>query len=112
MKRSLFVTLLLVSALLQAVSVVQAVDPKGQPHMRNAIGHLEAAKTAKEPLVSLKAARKELVNARHNKKGERIDALGYVDQAIAFATTGDRKAMLEKITKAIGSVKSGIARAP
>jgi hypothetical protein len=112
MKHSFFLTFLLVSALFQPFSVVRAADPNGQPHMRNAIGHLEAAKTAKEPLVSLKAARKELVLARHNKKGERIDALGHVDQAIAFATTGDRKAMLERITKAIGTVKSGIARAP
>lgn len=112
MKHSFFLTWLLVTALLQAFNAVHAIDPKGQPHLRNAIGHLEAAKTAKEPLVSLKAARKELVNAKHNKKGERIDAIRHVDEAVAYATTGDRKTMLEKITKAIGNAKSGIARAP
>lgn len=81
-----------------------------QPHMRAAIDHLEAAKTAKEPLTSLRAAKKQLINAKANKEGQRKDAIGYVDEAIAFATTGDKVKMLEKINKAIANAKSGIAR--
>lgn len=79
--------------------------------MRNAIGHLEAAQTAKDPLTSLQAARRELVKAKPGKEGERKDAIEYVDEALAFATTGDTKTMQEKITRAISNVKSGIARA-
>lgn len=93
------------------VSILYAKDPTKTNHMRNAIGHLEAAQTAKEPLVCLRAARRELIKAKPNKEGERKDAIEYVDEAIAFATTGDSKAMQEKITKAISNVKSGIARA-
>jgi soluble cytochrome b562 len=78
--------------------------------MRAAIGHLEAAKTAAKPLTSLQAARKSLVNAKSNKEGQRKDAIGYVDEAIAYATTGDKKTMLLKIDKAIANAKSGIAR--
>lgn len=110
MKHSSRLALFLVCSLLQAFTFLHAIDPDGQPHMRKAIGHLEAAKTAKDPLVSLNAARKELNNAKPNKEGERVDALGYVKEAIAFATTGDKKTMLEKIDKAIGNIKSGIAR--
>lgn len=93
------------------VSLLCAKDPTKRDHMRNAIGHLEAAQTAKDPLTSLQAARRELVKAKSNKEGERKDAIEYVDEAIAFATTGDAKMMQEKITRAISNVKSGIARA-
>jgi hypothetical protein len=89
---------------------LSAKDPTKRDHMRNAIGHLEAAQTAKEPLTSLQAARRELVKAKTNKEGQRKDAIEYVDEAIALARTGDSKAMQEKITKAISNVKSGIAR--
>lgn len=81
-----------------------------QSRMRTAIGHLEAARTAKDPLTSLHAARKALVHARANKEGQRKDAIGYVDEAIAFGTVGDKVKMQDKITKAISNVKSGIAR--
>ena len=80
--------------------------------MRAALGHLEAAKTAKDPVVSLRAARKQLLNAASNKAGQRKDAIGYVDEAIALAVAGGDKGKLqEKISKAISNVKSGIARA-
>lgn len=97
--------------LLLPLIALSAKDPTKRDHMRNAIGHLEAAKTAKEPLVSLQAARRELVKAKPGKEGQRKDAIEYVDEAIAYAMTGDKKTMQEKITKAISNVKSGIARA-
>jgi hypothetical protein len=107
MKRILALILLVLAPL----TATCAKDPTKGDHMRNAIGHLEAAKTAKEPVISLQAARRELVKAKANKAGERKDAIEYVDEAIAYATTGDKGKMQEKITKAIGNVKSGIARA-
>lgn len=103
-------SVLLIAALAFGWSL-SAKDPTKHDHMRNTIGHLEAAKTAKEPLVSLQTARRELVKAKPGKKGQRRDAIDYVDEAIAFARAGDAKTMQEKITKAISNVKSGIARA-
>ena len=94
----------------QAFTTLAAKDPDSQPRMRVAIGHLEAAKTATKPLTSLLAARKAIVNAKPNKEGQRKDAIGYVDEAIAYARTGDKQTMLLKIDKAIANVKSGIAR--
>lgn len=111
MKRSFIFMWFLVAALMHVLTPAQAIDPDDQPRMRNAIAHLEAAKTALDPKASLRAARKALVNAKTNKEGERRDAIGLVDEAIAFATTGDKKTMLVKIDKAIANVKSGIARA-
>lgn len=101
---------MLALVLSQAMAPLSGNEADDQPHMREAIGHLEAARTAKAPLTSLNAARKELVSAKPNKKGQRKDAIAYVDEAIAYATTGDRAKMQEKITKAISNVKSGIAR--
>ena len=97
--------------LLMSLAAVSAKDATKRDHMRNAIGHLEAAQTAKEPLTSLQSARRELVKAKSNKEGQRKDAIEYVDEAIAFARAGDAKTMQEKITRAISNVKSGIARA-
>ncbi len=102
--------LLVILTCLQAFSSVYGINPDDQPRMRKALAHLEAAKTAEKPLVSLQAARKALANAKANKEGERIDALGEVKEAIAFATTGDKPKMIEKIDKAVGKIKSGIAR--
>lgn len=103
-------TLVLLLSLFQVFTSLLAKDPDAQPRMRVAIGHLEAARTAAKPLTSLHAARKALVNARAYKEGQRKDAIGYVDEAIAHATTGDKKIMLLKIDKAIANAKSGIAR--
>lgn len=105
------IRLMLAMVLIPALTPLSANEANDQPHMRTALGHLEAARTAKAPLTSLRAARKALVHARPNKEGQRKDAIGYVDEAIAFATTGDKAKMQEKITKAISNVKSGIARA-
>ncbi len=102
--------LILATVFSPAFAALFGNEADDQPHMRAAIGHLEAAQTAKDPLTSLRAARKALVNARPNKEGQRKDAIAYVDEAIAFATTGDKAKMQEKITKAISNVKSGIAR--
>ena len=102
--------LMLILVLSQAFAPLSGNESDDQPHMRTALGHLEAARTAKDPLTSLRAARKALVKAKPNKAGQRKDAIGYVDEAIAFATTGDKEKLQEKVSKAISNVKSGIAR--
>ncbi|MFN2507915.1 MAG: hypothetical protein ABR589_03985 [Chthoniobacterales bacterium] len=79
-----------------------------QPHMRAALGLLNAARTAENPLPVLKAAKKQLREARHNKGGERLDALAAVDEAIALAMVGDKNKMVQKIDHAIAQVHSGI----
>ena len=111
MRASTYFSIILTFLCLVLTPSLQSKTPKLPGPMRRAIAHLEAAKTAKDPLVFLKAARKELVDAKSNKEGERKDAIELVDQAMAFATTGDKKTMTEKITKAISNAKSGIARA-
>ena len=110
MKLSPGLVLVLFISFFQAFTTLAAKDPDAQPRMRVAIGHLEAAKTASKPLTSLLAARKALVNAKPNKEGQRKDAIGYVDEAIAYARTGDKQTMLLKIDKDIANVKSGIVR--
>lgn len=110
MKHSLGFVLLVILTCFQVASSALAINPDDQPRMRKAIEHLEAAKTAQKPLASLQAARKSLANAKSNKEGERIDALGEVKEAIAFATAGDKPKMIERIDKAIGKIRSGIAR--
>ncbi|MES2596644.1 MAG: hypothetical protein V4662_14975 [Verrucomicrobiota bacterium] len=110
MKHTLGFALLVIITCFQSFSSLYGINPDDQPRMRNALAHLEAAKAAEKPLPSLHAARKALVNAKANKEGERLEALGEVKEAIAFATTGDKAKMIEKVDKAIGKIKSGIAR--
>jgi tetratricopeptide (TPR) repeat protein len=103
-----FVTLLVI-VLFQSLIPLAKGDPT-QPRMENAIEQLEAAKTAERPLPDLEAARKALKNARQNKDGQRLDALGFVNEAIEYAKAGDKEKMLERINKAIANAKSGMAR--
>lgn len=49
-------------------------------------------------------------NARDNKEGPRLDAIGFVNEAIAYARNHARGDMLDRIDKAIGNAKSGMAR--
>jgi Sec-independent protein translocase protein TatA len=109
--RSTLIAVLVLFTWSQLLPNVCADQGKGQRHMRHALALLEAAKTAEKPVANLNAARKALATAKKNKEGERVDALGYIKEAIAYATTGDKKAANERIDKAISSVKSGIARA-
>lgn len=94
----------------QAIIPLSGNEADDQPHMRAAIRFLEEAKTAEHPVPTLQSARKELVHSVANKKGQRKDAIRYVDEAIALADKDDKAKMLEKISKALSNVKSGIAR--
>ncbi|HYF34907.1 MAG TPA: hypothetical protein VD994_06400 [Prosthecobacter sp.] len=82
-----------------------------QPHMRAAIELLQAAKQANKPLPMLNAAKKHIQKAAPNKKGERVDALAAVNEAIASATTGDKEKMEQKVNHAIAQLHSGMAKA-
>jgi len=88
-----------------------AKDPTKIGPMQRAIAHLEAAKNAKEPIVSLRSARRAVVNAKTNKGGERKEAIINIDKAIEAAETGDRKTMTAKIASAIYDVKQGMNNA-
>jgi|GEM_PF-3555943 len=88
-----------------------AKDPTKIGPMEKAIAHLEAARNAKEPLVSLRSARRAVVNAKTNKGGERKEAIITIDKAIEAAEAGDRKTMTAKITSAIYDIKQGMNNA-
>ena len=79
--------------------------------MQKAITHLETARTAKDPLLSLRSARKAVVNAKTNKGGERKDAVLAIDAAIKALEVGDRKTMTAKIASAIFDIKQGMNNA-
>ena len=101
-------------ALVLALGLTVALVAEGapdQPHMRAALELLQAAKESDNPLPMLRAARKHMVNAAKNKKGERIDAISAIDQAMAFATTGDQAKARQKIKHAISQVHSGMSKA-
>jgi predicted esterase len=92
--------------------VGMTVAAPDQPHMRAAVELLQSAKKSDQPLPMLQAAKKHLLKARPNKKGERYDALEAVNEAIAQATVGkDREKMEQKINHAISQIHSGMAKA-
>ena len=88
-----------------------AKDPTKIGPMAKAIAHLEAARNAKEPLVSLRSARRAVVNAKTNKGGERKEAITAIDKAIEAAEAGDRKTMIAKIAGATYDIKQGMNNA-
>jgi hypothetical protein len=101
--------LIIVSFLLSLSSF--AKDPTKPGPMERAIAHLEAAKNAKEPLVSLRSARRAVVNAKANKGGERKEAIQAIDKAIEAAESGDKKTMTAKVSHAIYDIKQGMNNA-
>jgi hypothetical protein len=88
-----------------------AKDPTKPGLMRQAIAHLEGARHTSEPLVSLRAARRAVVNAHPNKGGERKEAIHAIDQAIQAAEAGDKQTMNAKIAHAIYDLKQGMNNA-
>lgn len=84
---------------------------RGQPRMQDAVSLLKAAKTAENPLPLLHKARAQLQSARHNKGGDRVEAIKAVNEAIVFAQSGDKKKMSTKINVAIAETHGGMARA-
>jgi hypothetical protein len=84
-------------------SVATAKDPTKPGPFQKAIAYLEAARTAKEPLISLRSGRRAVVNAKGGK--QRKEAVIAIDQAIEAAEAGDKTTMNAKIANAIFDIK-------
>ncbi len=78
-----------------------------QPEMNEAIVQLEEAKRAKHPIVHLEKAKHDLEDAKHNKHGERVEAIHQVNAAIAAAHKHEHKVMEKHIDAAIHEVREG-----
>ena len=76
-----------------------------QPEMNAAIEQLEHARKAHHPIEQLEQAKHELEEARHNKGGERVEAIKQVNEAIEAAHHHNHKAMHEHIEAAIREVR-------
>ncbi len=71
-----------------------------QPEMNGAIVQLEEAKHSHHPIEHLERAKHDLEDARHNKHGERVEAIHQVNEAIAAARRHHHKAMEAHINTA------------
>ena len=93
------------------VTYGMARDPTKLGPMERAINRLEDARSATNPVVSLRSARKAVVNAKTNKGGERKDAIITIDKAIEAAEAGDKQTMIAKISSAIYDIRQGMNNA-
>lgn len=78
-----------------------------QPEMNQTIVQLEEAKHARHPIEHLERAKNDLQDAKHNKAGERIEAIRHVNEAIEAARHHNPKAMEGHIDAAIRDVREG-----
>ncbi|MEO6741020.1 MAG: hypothetical protein ABIP20_12260, partial [Chthoniobacteraceae bacterium] len=83
------------------------LEHAGQPEMNGAIVQLEEAKHARHPVEHLEKAKHDLEAAKHNKHGERVEAIHHVEEAIAAAHKHSHKAMEAHIDAAIRDVREG-----
>jgi len=94
-----------------SVTCGMAKDPTKLEAMERALNRLEDARSATNPVVSLRSARKAVVNAKTNKGGERKEAIVTIDKAIEAAEAGDRQTMMAKISSAIYDIRQGMNNA-
>lgn len=87
--------------------VARAAAHTAQPEMSEAIVQLEEAKHAKHPILHLEKAKHDLEDAKHNKHGERVEAIHQVNEAIAAAHKHEHKVMEKHIDAAIRDVREG-----
>jgi hypothetical protein len=92
-------------------AILDAAPPPDQPRMRAALELLQSAKESKNPMPMLTAAKKKLQNAGKNKAGDRVEAIGYVNEAIAQAQTGNLEKMKQKVDAAIANIHQGMGNA-
>ena len=78
-----------------------------QPEMNQALVQLEEARHGKHPIVHLEKAKNDLQDAKHNKHGERVEAIKQVNEAIAAAHKHNHKAMEVHIAAAIRAIREG-----
>ena len=79
--------------------------------MTAALELLHRAQDAHEPIPLLRAARKELEAAEHDKGGFRAEAIRIIDHAIVELEAGRPVKMEVEIAAAIKAVHQGMARA-
>jgi len=78
-----------------------------QPEMNAALANLEEAKHSHHPIEHLERAKHDLEEARHNKHGERVEAIRQISEAIGAARKHHHEAMHEHIERAIHEVREG-----
>lgn len=98
-------------ALLLTGAVVRLDAAPDQPNMRAALELLQAAKKSDQPMPMLQAAKQRLKGASKNKGGERLEAIEYVNEAMAMAKAGDKDKMEQKVNAAIANIHSGMGKA-
>ena len=79
--------------------------------MKAAVELLQRAQGAHEPIPLLRAARKELEEAEHDKGGFRAEAIKIIDHAIVEGEAGRPVKMEEHIAEAITAIHEGMAKA-
>ena len=79
--------------------------------MKAAVELLHRAQDAHEPIPLLRAAKKELEEAEHDKAGFRVEAIEIIDHAIAEGEAGRPVKMEEHIAAAITAIREGMAKA-
>ena len=77
--------------------------------MKAAVELLHRAQDGHEPLPLLRAAKKELEEAEHDKAGFRVEAIRIIDHAIVEGEAGRPVKMEEHITAAIKAIRDGMA---
>jgi DNA integrity scanning protein DisA with diadenylate cyclase activity len=78
-----------------------------QPEMNAALANLEEAKHSRHPIEHLERAKHDLEDARHNKHGERVEAIHQINDAILAANEHHHEAMHEHIERAIHEIREG-----
>ena len=73
--------------------------------MNLATVQLEEAKGARHPIVHLEKAKDDLQDARHNKAGERVEAMRHVNEAIEAARRNNIRAMIKHIDAALCDIR-------
>jgi hypothetical protein len=90
-----------------AIASARPSSRTAQPEMNQAIVQLEEARHARRPIEHLERAKNELQDARHNKGGERVEAIQHVNEAIEAARHNNTRAMEGHIDAAIHDAREG-----
>jgi hypothetical protein len=93
-------------ALLAATATLSAREEHTQMH--EAADALHAAQSSANPIGDLEKARRSLDFAIKNKRGNRIEAIHFIDQAIDAIKAGQRIAANKLIEQALGDIDKGI----
>ena len=104
MKTTVRTFFLAVATVFFSCALVRPVSAQDQPRMKEAVELLKRAQDSRDPVPLLRAAKKELRAAEHDKGGFRIEAIRTVDDAIAEAEAGRPVKMQERVAAAITEI--------